>query len=299
MAVVAPRRALLIVNPASRRGGATRDVAVRAFGEAGVACDVRITARAGDAARWAAELGGAYGAVFALGGDGTVMEVVQALRGGPIPVGVLPGGTGNLVARALGIPLSVAAAVRTLLAGGVTEIDLGDVGEGRHFAFAAGIGIDAVMIAETSEAAKRRFGVWAYAATAMRSALAVEHFDLTATVDGVSYRYRATAAMVANFGSVLGGMLHLGPGIQENDGMLDLCVFSPANARDAVRVGWRMLRHDFRTDPAMHFHRGRTLRLETAPGRAVQADGELLPAGALHVRVVPRAARLLVPSGRR
>jgi diacylglycerol kinase (ATP) len=299
VAVVAPRRALLIVNPASRRGTASLGAAVRAFGIAGVECDVRTTAGAGDAARLAAALGAGYDAVFALGGDGTVMEVVQALRGRAIPVGVLPAGTGNLVARALGIPLSVGRAVPSLLAGDVTEIDLGDVGAGRLFAFAAGIGIDASMVARTSRAAKQRFGVWAYVATAVRSALAIDRFDLEATVDGVSYRYRATSAMVANFGSVLGGTIRLGPGIQENDGMLDLCVFSPTSARDAFRVGWRMLRHDFRTDPAMHFHRGRTLRLETVPGRAMQADGELLPAGVLDVRVVPRGARLLVPTGRR
>jgi len=299
VAVVAPRRALLIVNPASRRGTATLGAAVRAFEIAGVGCDVRTTALAGDAARLAETLGSDYDAVFSLGGDGTVMEVLQALRGGTVPVGVLPGGTGNLVARALGIPLSVGAAVRELLRGDVTEIDLGDVGGGRLFAFAAGTGIDASMIARTSGAAKRRFGVWAYVATALRAALSIDRFDLEATVDGVSYRYRATSAMVANFGSVLGGMIRLGPGIRENDGMLDLCVFSPTSARDAFRVGWRMLRHDFRTDPAMHFHKGRTLRLETAPGRAMQADGELLPAGVLHVRVVPRGARMLVPSGRR
>jgi YegS/Rv2252/BmrU family lipid kinase len=299
VAVVAPRRALLIVNPASRRGTATLGAAVRAFGSAGVACDVRTTAGTGDATRLAKTLGEGYDAVFALGGDGTVMEVVQALQGGAVPVGVLPGGTGNLVARALGIPLSVGRAVRSLLAGDVTEIDLGDVGEGRLFAFAAGIGIDASMVARTSHAAKQRYGVWAYVATAVRSALAIDRFDLDATVDGVTYRYRATSAMVANFGSVLGGMIRLGPGIQENDGMLDLCVFSPTSARDAFRVGWRMLRHDFRMDPAMHFHRGRTLRLETAPVRVMQADGELLPAGVLDVRVVPRAARMLIPSGRR
>ncbi len=81
--------------------------------------------------------------------------------------------------------------------------------------------------------------------------------------------------------------------------MLDLCVFSPASVGDALRLGWRLLRHDFGADPSMHFLRGRTFHLETTPRRVTQADGELLPGASLHVTVVPRAARLLVPVGSR
>lgn len=299
MAVVAAHRILLIINPASRRGATSLAAARGAFARAGVQCDVHSTRAAGDAEQVARQRGGDYDAVFTLGGDGTVMEVVQGLFGTQIPVGVLPGGTGNLVARALGIPLSVRRAVAGLLAGATREIDLGMLGEGRVFAFAAGVGIDASMVAETSAAAKRRFGVLAYIATAVRATLALERFVLEATVDGVTHRYSATSAMIANFGSVLGGWIRLGPGIQENDGMLDLCVFAPASARDAFRVGWRLVRHDFRSDPSMHFHRGRTLLLRTEPARAVQADGELLDGSTLQVTVAPRAARMLVPLARR
>lgn len=240
--------------------------------------------------------GASHDAVFVLGGDGTVMEVVQALRDWAIPIGVLPGGTGNLVAHALRIPMRVGRAVGALVGGAVAEIDLGVLADGRVFVFAAGVGIDTTMVVRTSAASKRRFGVLAYAVTAVRATLALDHFELRATVDGVPHRYRATSALIANFGTVLGGLVRLGPGIQENDGMLDLCVFSPTTARDAVRVGWRLLRGDFRVDPAMHFHRGRTLLLDTEPARATQADGELLPGMTLHATVAPRAARLLVPS---
>jgi len=295
VAVVALRHALLIVNPASRRGATVLASATRAFARAGVHCDIHQTTGVGDAERIARTEGARYDAVFALGGDGTVMEVVQALRDVATPIGVLPGGTGNLVARALGIPMSVERAVGALVAGTIVEIDVGVLEGGRVFAFAAGVGIDAAMVAGTSAASKRRFGVLAYVATAVRAALAREQFDLRATVDGVVHHYRATSAMVANFGTVLGGLIRLGPGIKENDGMLDLCVFSPASARDVFRVGCRLLRQDFRRDPAMHFHQGRTLVLETEQGRAMQADGELLPGVTLHATVAPRAARMLVP----
>lgn len=292
-------RVMLVVNPGSRRGMSSLGDATRAFARAGVTCDVHATTHAGHAEQLVRAHSAGYDAVFTLGGDGTVMEVLHALQDTPLPVGVLPAGTGNLVARALRIPLSVPKAVRALVAGETAEIDLGRLADGRVFAFAAGVGIDATMVQRTSARAKRRFGVLAYVVSGTRAAVAMEAFALRATVDGVVHEFRATAALVANFGSVLGGLIRLGPDVRENDGMLDLCVFSPASVADALRLGWRLLRHDFRTDPSMHFVRGRTLHLETSPCRATQADGELLAGATLHVTVAPRAARLLVPSGTR
>lgn len=297
--MVVVRQALLIVNPGSRRGASSLGVATRAFARAGVACDVHATTHAGHAEQLARAHGAQYDAVFTLGGDGTVMEVLQALQGSGTPVGVLPAGTGNLVARALRIPLSIPRAVTTLAAGETVAIDLGRLDDGRVFAFAAGVGIDATMVQRTSARAKRRFGVLAYVVSGTRAALSMEAFALRATVDGVAHDFRATAALVANFGSVLGGLIRLGPEIRENDGMLDLCVFSPASVVDALRLGWRLVRHDFGADPSMHFLRGRTMHLETSPRRAMQADGELLAGATLHVTVAPQAARLLVPAATR
>ncbi|MFP5354417.1 MAG: diacylglycerol/lipid kinase family protein [Gemmatimonadota bacterium] len=297
--MVVVRRALLIVNPGSRRGASSLGAATRAFTRAGVACDVHTTTHAGHAEQLARALGAQYDAVFTLGGDGTVMEVLHALQGSDTPVGVLPAGTGNLVARALRIPMSIPKAVAALVAADAVRIDLGRLDDGRVFAFAAGVGIDVTMVQRTSARAKRRFGVLAYVVSGTRAALAMDTFALRVTVDGVPHDFRATAALVANFGSVLGGLIRLGPDIRENDGMLDLCVFSPASVPDALRLGWRLLRHDFGTDPSMHFLRGRTLQLETSPRRATQADGELLGGSTLHVTVAPGAARLLVPPGTR
>jgi diacylglycerol kinase (ATP) len=106
------RRTLLIVNPAARRARVLRHEAEAAFQAAGASCDVVMTERPGHGAAVAGERCGSYDAVFTLGGDGTAMEVVGALAGGDVPVGVLPGGTGNLIARTLGTPLRPAAARR-------------------------------------------------------------------------------------------------------------------------------------------------------------------------------------------
>ena len=297
MAVLA-RRALLVVNPAARRGARARDVAAGAFAAAGVEVETFVTERAGQAGEIAAAQGAGYDAVFTLGGDGTAMEVIGALSGSGVPVGVLPGGTGNLIARSIGIPLDVRRAVPILLRGEIADVDLGRLSSGRRFAFAAGVGIDATMIERTPASLKRRLGVAAYALTAARAVLAREQFVVRATVDGVVHERVASAVMVANFGAVLNRLITLGPDIHQDDGLLDLCVFSPHTFRDAVRVMWRLLRRDFRSDPCVLYAHGGRFRIETDPPRLAQADGELLEPTPFEVEVEPRAARLLVPRKR-
>jgi diacylglycerol kinase (ATP) len=222
------------------------------------------------------------------------MEVLGALAHSGVPVGVLPGGTGNLIARVLGIPLTVEAAVDALIEGDEARIDLGAIG-GHRFAFAAGVGIDATMVETTSPVLKGRLGVLAYFWTGTRAALRQERFVVRAIVDGVEYSRPATMVMVANFGAVFRDLITLGPGIRQDDGLLDLCVFSPRGLRDSVRITWRLLRKDFRTDPCMLYTAGRRLRIETDPPRPVQADGDLVGMTPFDVVVEPLAANVLVP----
>ena len=290
------RRALLVVNPAARRARRVHAAAREAFALAGVECDEVVTAAPGDGAAACAGRHGAYDAVFTLGGDGTAMEVVGALAGTGRAVGVLAGGTGNLIARTLGIPLDVRRAVPALVAGDVARIDLGLLDSGRRFAFAAGVGIDARMIEGTPAALKRRLGVLAYVITAARAVLRRERFMVRVTVDGEVHEREAAAVMVANFGAVLNELIWLGPGIRQDDGLLDLCVFSPRTHRDAARIIWRLLRKRFdEQDACLLYRPGRRFRVETTPSCPAQADGELLGATPFEVVVEPGAATLLVP----
>jgi diacylglycerol kinase (ATP) len=287
---------LLIANPAARRGARLHGAVLQAFRAAGVRCDAVLTERPGHGAEIAARLAGDYQAVFTLGGDGTAMEVVGALAATTTPVGILAGGTGNLVARALGIPFRVDRAVPRLLSGTEAVLDLGVFHTGRRFAFAAGVGIDADMIRDTPASMKRRFGVVAYAYTAARAALLRRTFRVRVEVDGELIERSATAVMVANFGSVLNDLFVLGPGIAYDDGKLDLCVFSPGGVTDAVRVAWRLLRRDFGTDAALLYRPGHTFRITCDPPQIYQADGEILGTTPFEVRVEPLAARLLLPA---
>jgi diacylglycerol kinase (ATP) len=287
---------LLITNPAARRGRLLEQRARAALLAAGVEFDVVVTSHQGHAAVVAAERARDFAAVLTLGGDGTAMEVIGALAGTVTPVGVLPGGTGNLVARALGTPRRIELAVQALLHGDVAAVDLGYIPESkRRFAFSSGVGVDARMIEETNPELKRRFGIGAYIHTGVRVGLSRRPFRVRVDVDGFAVEREATSLMVANFGTVLDRLFVLGPGIERDDGRLDLCVFSPRHPPDVVRIAWRLFRRDFASDDTMFYRSGREFRIECDPPQLYQADGELLGTTPYSVHVEPLAARLLVP----
>jgi len=295
---LAPRRierVLMIVNPASRRGARIRTKALRAFADAGVECQMMLTEAPGHAAIIAKTHGSRYDAVFTLGGDGTVMEVLSALAHQGPPVGVLAGGTANVVARTLRIPLNPSRAVPLLLAGDEATMDLGRLGDGRRFAIGVGVGLDATMISLAPDRLKKRFGFMAYVLGGYKAVLRNQKFHLRLTVDGAVYERTASAILVANFGAVLNDLVAFGDGIVHDDGLLNACVFSPDSLWDAMRILWRMVRKDFRADPCLFYKSGREFKVETTPPMIAQADGELLPDTPLSVSVDPLAGCLLIP----
>jgi len=293
------RRVLLIVNPASRRG--TRDLprVQAAFAACGAACDTRLTTAPGDASMLARTLGPVHDAVFTLGGDGTIMEALGGLVGSGVPLGALAGGTGNLLVRALGIPLNPARAARALCRGTARPIDLALRRSGGHFAVAAGVGIDVAMLEHASVTLKRRLGVTAYvlagAWAVIRAVARGALFRARISVDGTDHEVEALSVLVVNVGSVLHGLITLAPGAAPDDGVLDVAVYAPRNLGQALRVAWRMLRGRFPDDGLTRFYRGREVRVEAIPAQQAEADGELLPPGALDARVLPAAGWVLVP----
>lgn len=294
----APRRierVLLIVNPASRRAGRLQRQALKAFAAAGVECDVIPTEAPGHAGTIAKTHAHKYHAVFTLGGDGTVMEVLGALAHQGPPIGVLAGGTANVVARTLRIPLNPARAVPMLLEGDEAMMDLGRLGDGRRFAIGVGVGLDATMISEAPARLKKRFGFMAYVIGAYKAVLRNKKFTLRLTVDGTVYDRSASAILIANFGAVLNDLVAFGDGIVHDDGVLNACVFSPDTPWDALRILWRMIRKDFRPDPCLFYKSGREFKVETLPSMPAEADGELLEGTPLSVSVDPLAGSLLIP----
>lgn len=291
-------RVLLVVNPKSRQGLRRRAAAIDAFARAGVTVAEVMTSRPGHARDVLQARTESWDAVFVLGGDGTVMEAAGALAYSGIPVGVLPGGTGNLVARVLGVPLGIRKAIPELLAGDRRPFDLGKLPNGGYFAFAAGVGVDVAMVERSTHGRKRVLGMWSYALAAARAVLRRELVHVTIDVDGRRIEARAALAMIANAGSILGGRFSLGPEVRPNDGELDLCLFMPGRLRDVCALIWRLLRKDFSPHPNMAFARGRVFRIASEPPVSVQADGDIVGQTPIEIAVAPGAAVFLRPMPR-
>lgn len=292
---------LVIVNPGSRGGQRALASTLAVLETSGFLSEVAETVAPRHATtlvrQRVAAAPGRYVAVLSLGGDGTAMEVASALAeftDAP-PLGIVAVGTANILARSLGIPVNPSRAVRSLLDADAMAMDIGRIEGGPAFAIGLGVGLDASMIVGTSAALKRRIGFGAYALSALRAGLRLERFRATITVDGQVHVVDTSSILVANFGTVLGGLLCFGDEIGHRDGVLDVCIYSPESRFEAARIFWRMLWGGLSRDCRVRIIRGRQVRIETDPPRPMQADGEFLGLTPVDIRVAPNAVRVLVP----
>ena len=246
MAVLSARTALL-VNPASRRAARAEFAVRRALDDARVTPTVEHTRCAGDGERAAFELAPSHDRLFLLGGDGTVMEAVTGLAaaGADIPVGILPSGTGNQLARALSISMSPARAIAQLLNGAERRMDVGVLNGHRRVGIGAGLGLDAAMIAGARGGLKKWLGPLSYVASVSSAALRPRRFRVRADVDGRVIERDASVAMVLNLGRVFNELIEVAPGASLVDGLLDLVIVDARSFTDAFSfsVFEMLLRH--------------------------------------------------------
>ena len=296
-------RALLITNPAAAR---TRPRAVeavmRTLRGAGWNAEVLATGGPGDARRLAEYgVGEGVDVVAVFGGDGTTMQAAAALVGTDVALGVIPGGTGNLLAGNLRIPASPERAARALVAGKPRPFDLGRMerpGGPQYFAVACGAGYDARVMAGTMAEHKRRWGMAAYVATTFRLMNEIRCCTHRITIDGVEYDAEAAMVLVANCGEVIPPLVRLRAGIRPDDGFLDVVVMRANSFGESVRAVWDLLR-DAPTaegqETYVGYARGREIRVETDPVQPVQLDGEAGGETPFSVSVVPGAIKIMVP----
>jgi diacylglycerol kinase (ATP) len=229
------------------------------------------------------------------------MEAATGLAeaGSAAPIGILPGGTGNQLARALQIPLRPSRAVSALLAGERRHIDLADLDGQRRVGIGAGVGLDAAMIAGARGRLKRWLGVGAYVVSATRASLKPRRFPVRVEVDGRVIEREAVLAMALNLGHAFNGVIELAPGSSLTDGLLDLVLVDARHGWDAVMFAvTELLLHRRRPHPRWEFARGREIRIEPLVlGIPCQADGDLLSARSFTLRVAPGAGQVLIPKG--
>ncbi|WP_326667708.1 diacylglycerol kinase family protein [Streptomyces sp. NBC_01257] len=256
--------------------------------------------------------------VVVCGGDGTVRTVADALAGTGVGLAVVPCGTGNLLARNLGLPLKPADALAAALSGSPRRIDLGRIeGDGlppTRFTAMAGAGLDAAMLEHTGDRAKSVIGWPAYVVAGV-SSLRAPRMSLSIRLDRGPVLHRtARMVLLANIGRVQGGAA-LVPAAEPDDGLLDLAVFDPHGPTGWLRAVGILLRGRSKpprpaaqssfppadgegTGTAVEYFTFRRAELRFAPQQPREIDGDPVGPGRwLVAEVEPGALTVLLPSG--
>jgi YegS/Rv2252/BmrU family lipid kinase len=238
--------------------------------------------------------------VMAIGGDGTIRAVCEELAGTGIAVGIVPAGTGNLLARNLDIPLYLRSAVDVALNGQDRAIDMvqvsGDKMEDATYLVMAGMGFDAAIMEGVNEDIKARVGWLAYVWSALKS-LMFPAVRVEVSVDGGEVtRHRARTIVIGNVGLLQGGMPLL-PDARIDDGQIDVVLLYPRRFLSWLPLAFRVLTKNRRSDETITRMSGREVVVRTNTDAPRQLDGDLIAPGrelratCVHGRLLVRVPR--------
>jgi YegS/Rv2252/BmrU family lipid kinase len=293
-------RMLLIVNPVARHGETESLVPVIEKLLASIAHDTVLTQHPGHAAELAAAATG-YDVVVAVGGDGTVHEVLNGLMAHPSgsrpTMGLLPTGSGNDTRRTLGVSTSLTQAALELTTGRRRAFDVG-VCNGTYFNNSFAAGLDAKVTAKAVEykVTKKRDGLWLYL-TALLHVLfnELDPFDVSLSFDGAEAARVTTLIMAATNGPTYGGGFFICPGAVPDDGLFEVCMIDPLSLPEAlVRLPF-VIAGKHTKMKVVHMSRHTSIVIESDGPMPAQIDGEVLLESRYEISMLPRAITCIVP----
>ena len=293
-----------IVNPMSGPAGASTDrgaeitsAVIEVFGGDQGIFEVKSTLKRGDGGRLAKEASDkGYDTIFACGGDGTINEVASALVGSDTMLGIVPGGSGNGLSRALSIPVDPAQAMALVKRGRPREIDAGIVSD-RYFFSTAGAGFDAVLSRSYDLRGPRAMrGVLPYVPLALYNYFHYKAGNVSIKLDNGKRKNFSPFLLTAANTSEYGASAVIAPGAKPDDGFLDLCIVEETGFVGALKCARRLFSGTI--FECAGYQRVRAKRVEVrrpAPG-PLHADGEPFEAGAsFEFNIKPKALKVWVP----
>ena len=233
--------------------------------------------------------------VYAVGGDGTVHEIAKRLVGTQMALGIIPTGSGNGLARHLGIPLVTDQAISVCRDGLIETIDSATV-NGLPFFGVMGIGLDATIAERFASSTTR--GMRTYVRLGFRTFLGFRAEEYEIEIDGAMQRRKALVLAIAN-SSQYGNNARIAPLASLQDGMLDVVIIESASLFSAPRMLMRLFDGTFLRSKGVRFMQARDVTIRRATAGPAHVDGEpiTLPE-TLAVKIVPRSLRVLMRRGR-
>ena len=235
-------------------------------------------------------------AVAAAGGDGTISAVAGGLVGSSVPLIILPLGTGNFLARDLGVPFDIPRALGVMEGGSnLLLLDALQIDQ-RICVLNAGVGFSSSLIKNTERKAKRRYGFLAYLGGAARALLGLQPHLFRLSVDGKKLRLRASEIHIAN-GGLFGLQIPFeGVHVRPDDGRVDIFVIKARTLGDYLEVLYYIIRRKPRqANKMVYLQAAETIEIACEHNLPFQGDGEVLGETPVNIRVIPNAIRVLLP----
>ncbi|OGI21254.1 MAG: hypothetical protein A2287_04820 [Candidatus Melainabacteria bacterium RIFOXYA12_FULL_32_12] len=235
--------------------------------------------------------------IIAAGGDGTAIEVIAGMINSKAKLGIIPYGTGNLLAANLGIPTAnITRTMDIILENHTQKIDIGKI-NGRYFAFMAGCGFDAKIINETSREKKKKYGLLAYFFEGILQSIRPKYSSFKIKLDNKKViKVRALTVMIANSGNIIGNKFSIAPQASLSDGLLDVIVISPKRTSDYLPILWQIITKQFdKKSSKIKHYQVKEVEIKCRPNILVQADGDIIDKTPVKIQAIPEAIEVITP----
>lgn len=287
-------KVIFIINPISGTVGKGHIVGMvpQYLGDSRFEVDIKYTEHSGHAAELARQAASrAFDIAVAVGGDGTVNEVARSLVHTETALGIVPCGSGNGLARHLGIPMNPSGALRVIADCNIEKLDYGMINDTPFFC-TCGVGFDAFVSSKFAESGKR--GLLSYIENTLREGLKYRSDTYDIEVDGEKQHYKAFLIACAN-ASQYGNNVYIAPQASMSDGLMDVTIMEPFNVLEAPQIAIQLFNKSIDTNSRIRTFKCHRLHIHrNAPG-VIHFDGDPKQEGKdLDVRLVESAIHVVV-----
>lgn len=287
------RKALLLINRHSRKGEKSLPLAVEYFYAHDLELIIKPVKDAQELGIVVREYHHQIDFVIVGGGDGTLNAVVDSLVETNLPLGILPLGTANDLARTLNIPLAMREACNVIGNGKLKSIDLGWV-NGKYFFNVASMGLSVDITKKLSRGVKRRWGVLAYAITALQVISTARRFSATIKVDNETLPVKTVQIAIGN-GRYYGGGMAIANDAAIDDQRLDLYSIELQHWWQIFPLIWHLPKGEHNQLQWVRTIEGKEIEIHTYKSYSVNTDGEITTITPAKFKVIPHALKVFVP----